>query len=107
MYEGDPSAPVVGVDIFIYHTGKPMICVRAKVPTDMLKHLQPRKQHIGQLEVLACLLGPYAYPDYFRDCDVMHYQDNTSALAGAIRGGSKVPDTNYIFQLLAMHFWRR
>ena len=102
MYEVTDGVPKTGMGIFLFRQGLPTVCARATVPDYILKQLLPRKQQIGQLEALACLLGPYCYPEYFRDADVMHYQDNTSSLAGTIRGGSGIEDSNCIFQLFAI-----
>ena len=94
----EPPAPA-GVGFFLYVPGLQPICGMATVPTGLLAQLLDRKQQIGQVEALACLLGPHNYPVHFRSRDVIHYIDNTSALSGCIAGGSRVADSNCIFQL--------
>ena len=97
----EPPAPA-GLGMFLHVPGQQPICGIAVVPSEVMDQLQKRKQQIGQAEALACLLGPYNYPESFRDREVVHFIDNTSALAGCIKGGSSVEDSNVIFQLLSL-----
>ena len=97
----EPPLPA-GMGIFLYKRGMRPSCARAVVPKYILTQLKQRQQMIGQTEALACLLGPNSFPDLFRDADVMHYIDSTSALAGIIKGGSGVGDSNAIFQMHAI-----
>ena len=88
--------------MFLYMPGFKPICGISVVPSDLIEQLLERKQQIGQAEALACLLGPFNFPESFRTREVMHFVDNTSALAGCIKGGSSVEDSNVIFQLFAL-----
>ena len=74
----------------------------AVIPDAVIQQLQCRSQQINQAEALACLLGPHNWPEAFRNADVMHYVDNTSALSGCLKGGSGVEDSNPIFHLHAL-----
>lgn len=97
----EPPAPA-GLGIYVAAPGMQHICAYSIVPADLIQQLQSRVQQIGPAEALACLLGPYCLPQFFQDQDVIHFVDNTSALAGCIAGGCSVPDMNCIFQLLAL-----
>ena len=88
--------------MFLLVPGAPPVCRYAVVPTDVLRQLLPRRQQIGLAEALACLLGPYNFPESFSGRDVIHFIDNMGALAGCITGGSSVPDANCIYQLHAL-----
>ena len=46
--------------------------------------------------------GPIQLPGALQEPEVVHFIDNTSALAGCIKGGSSVDDSNVIFQLLSL-----
>ena len=97
MYEdGIPAA----MGAFIDRPGHRPLCIRCRVPKRILQQLQVRKQQIGQLEALAALIGPLCFPELFRDADCLHFIDNTSALAGCIKGSSGVEDSNRIYQIL-------
>ena len=74
----------------------------AVIPDAVIQQLQCRSQQINQAEALACLLGPHNWPEAFRNADVMHYVDNTSALSGCLKGGSGVEDSNAIFHRHAL-----
>ena len=52
-----------------------------------------KAQYIGQLELLAAVCCYYSFPDIFRDREVIHFIDNTSALAALIKGYSGLPDS--------------
>ena len=69
---------------------------------NMSEQLLAREQHVGRLEALACLLGPWNHPEILKGRNVMHFIDNTSAVSGCIQGGSWVPDSSIIFQLHAL-----
>ena len=55
--------------------------------------MRNKKQYIGQLELLAATACYYSCPDIFRDRDVVHFIDNTSAIAALLKGYSGVPDS--------------
>ena len=59
----------------------------------MLQGLLPRKQHISQVEALACCLVPFNFPDLLKGKDVLWFIDNTSALKGVIGGHSSIADS--------------
>ena len=69
----------------------------AEVPEALMELLGVRKQQIGQLEILAKLVSYVSLAEHWgaqlRGCDVMHWGDNSSAVAAAVKGYSGVPDS--------------
>jgi hypothetical protein len=69
----------------------------------ILSRMDYRETYIGQLELLAAILVYASLPALLHGEYVLHFIDNTSALAGLIAGSSKVPDSARIihaFQVL-------
>jgi hypothetical protein len=62
-------------------------------PPAFMAQFCERKQYIGQLELLAAVAVYYSLPSLFIDRHIIHWVDNTSAVAGLIRGYSGVPDS--------------
>ena len=56
------------------------------VPDEYMQQFQVRRQYIGQLELLAAVAAYTTFHAELRDRRVIHWIDNTSALAGLIRG---------------------
>ena len=56
------------------------------VPEEYMQQFQVRRQYIGQLELLAAVAAYTTFHAELRDRRVIHWIDNTSALAGLIRG---------------------
>jgi hypothetical protein len=52
-----------------------------------------KNQYIGQLEILAAVAVYYSEPSLFRNRDVIHWIDNTSALMALIKGYSGMSDS--------------
>ena len=52
-----------------------------------------RRQQIGQLELLAALVPYLSRPDIFGGARVIHWVDNSSAVAALAAGYSGVPDS--------------
>ena len=66
---------------------------RCQCPPDVLQAFVHRKQYIGQLELLAAVAAYTTFPDILRGRRVIHWIDNTSALAGLIKGYARAPDS--------------
>ena len=58
-----------------------------------MQRLRPKKQHIGQLEILAAVAVYYSWPKLFEGRDVIHWIDNSSAIMALIKGYSGMPDS--------------
>ena len=67
----------------------------AKVSQEFIREfLKPGKTYIGQLELLAAVSVYYSIdPAELRDRKVIHWIDNTGALAAMVKGYAKQPDT--------------
>ena len=63
------------------------------VPPHVLNELEARKQQIGQLELLAAIVGYYSMTPFLTERDVIHFIDNTAAVAGIAKGFSAKPDS--------------
>jgi hypothetical protein len=74
-----------------------------EIPAAVLASLTERKQYIGQLELLAAVAVYYSLPDVFAGRQVIHFIDNTSALAGLLKGYSSISDSARIVHA----FWAR
>ena len=59
-----------------------------------------RRQQIGQLELLAELVPYLSLPEVFNRADVLHWVDNTSAVAASTKGYSGAPDSARIVHAL-------
>jgi hypothetical protein len=68
------------------------------VPAEFLERFQLRKQYIGQLELLAAVAVYLTFPDETRGRRVLHWIDNTSALAALIKGYARAEDSARIVQ---------
>lgn len=66
------------------------------VPEEYMQQFQVRRQYIGQLELLAAVAAYTTFHAELRDRRVIHWIDNTSALAGLIRGYAGAIDSAHI-----------
>ena len=62
-----------------------------------------RRQQIGQVELLGAVAPYLSLPDLLRGRDIIHFVDNTSAVAALTKGFSRVPDSARIVH--AFHAW--
>ena len=62
----------------------------------VLEKFMPKKQYIGQLELYAALIAYSTFKQELQGRKVIHWIDNTSALAALIKGYSRVPDSAQI-----------
>jgi hypothetical protein len=63
------------------------------VPLDVMSELEVRKQQIGQLELLAAIVAYFSMAPFLVERDVLHFIDNTAAVAGIAKGFSAKPDS--------------
>ena len=70
------------------------------ISDDFMRGFMRRDQQIGQLELLALLVPYLSLPEVFADADVLHWVDNSSAVAAAAKGYSGVPDSVRIVHAL-------
>lgn len=98
MWEKSSSRPAgLGFVIFVppdVPSGRGRLIHSSVFPDERtIGFFMQKKQYIGQLELLAATACYYSLPDIFRDRDVVHFVDNTSAIAALIKGYSGVPDS--------------
>ena len=97
MYE--PPAPAgMGFILSSPRLPKP-VAGAAVIPHELIVQFLPRKQQIGQAEGFAGVLPLFNCKDALKGLDLMHFVDNTSALAGFIKGTSAVEDSCAIFSI--------
>ena len=70
------------------------------MPADFIATFELRKQYIGQLELLAAIGVYWSLPE-LRGRRVVHWIDNTSAIAALIKGYSGSPDSVRILHAFA------
>ena len=58
----------------------------------MMAAFEDRQQYINVLELVAAILPYASCPEVFREASVLHFIDNTAALAGVIKGGGAQSD---------------
>ena len=74
----------------------------ANCPADFIaRFCLPRKQRIGELELLAAVCAYLTFADQLRGCKVIHWIDNTGALAALIKGYAKAADLAKIVHAFA------
>ena len=73
---------------------------RAAVPDSFMDAFITRKQYIGQIEILAGLCAYTSFGRRLRGRHVMHFVDNTSALAGMARGYAGPTDSRRLVHAL-------
>ena len=83
---GEPPSPAqLAADYDFYH-GSP------DVPLDLREAFIARRQQIGQVEIVGAIV-PYLSVPELAGRDVVHFVDNTSAVAALTKGYSRVPDS--------------
>ena len=60
---------------------------------EVIAELEARKQQIGQLELLGAVAPYFSLAPYLKGRRVIHWIDNTAALAGIAKGYSSKPDS--------------
>ena len=65
----------------------------ADVPESFMEGFSPRKQYIGQVELLGALVPYISVPHLLGGRRVIHWIDNTSAIAAMVKGYSARPDS--------------
>ena len=75
----------------------------AVVPTEMVDALCCRGQQIGQVEIIGALAPYLSIPNLLAGRPVIHWIDNTSALAALVKGYSGVPDSARLIHVF--HAW--
>ena len=81
-------------------TSREWLFARASCDERFMERFVRRKTYIGQLELLAAVAAYYSLPDIVRGESVMHYVDNTSAVAALVKGYSQQPDSVRILHAL-------
>ena len=95
MYE--PPAPAgMGFVLSSPRLRRP-VAGAAVIPHEVLAQFLPRKQQIGQAEGFAGILPLFNCADALKGLDLLHFVDNTSALAGFVNGTAAVEDSCAIF----------
>ena len=60
---------------------------------EIIQELEVRRQQIGQLELLGAVAPYYSLAPFLKGKRIMHWIDNTAALAGIAKGYSSKPDS--------------
>ena len=92
-----------GLGIVVYLPGFHTICgkwvescwlyAEGNTPPAFMAQFQVRSQYIGQLELLAAVAAYRSFPKELADREVIHWIDNTSALASLIKGYARSQDS--------------
>ena len=101
MWEKSSSRPAgLGFVIFVPSddpSGRGRLIYSSVFPDETtIRFFMRKEQYIGQLELLAATACYYSLPDIFRGREVIHFVDNTSAIAALIKGYSGAPDSSRI-----------
>ena len=108
MYDTNvASAPgALGFAIYIEHildgrvTDSEWLFARAACDQRFMQRFVWRKTYIGQLELLAAVAVYYSIPHILQGENVIHYIDNSSAVAALVKGYSQKPDSVRILHAL-------
>ena len=73
---------------------------RAAVPPEFMESFKVRQQYIGQVELLGVLCAYTSFGEQLQGKRVLHFVDNTSALAAAARGYAGPTDSRRLVQAL-------
>ena len=76
---------------------------RGSVPEELRRRFCVSKQKINQVELVAALLPYLTFPGEFAGRPVLHWIDNTAALAALTKGYSKASDSAHLVH--AFHAW--
>ena len=68
-----------------------------------MRHLMPRSQQIGQVELVGAISPYLSLSRALAGRKVIHWIDNTSALAALAKGYSGVPDSAHLVHIF--HAW--
>ena len=74
------------------------------IPADLRRAFLDRKQQIGQVEIIAGIVAYLSIPDELAGRSIIHFIDNTSAVAGLCKGYSNMPDSARLVH--AFHAWQ-
>ena len=75
----------------------------ADVEAGLMRHLMRRQQQIGQVELVGAVAPYLSLPHILAGRRVIHWIDNTSALAALAKGYSGVPDSAHLVHVF--HAW--
>ena len=75
----------------------------AALPEDLSDALVRRRQQIGQVEIIGAMAPYLSLPHQLAGADIIHFIDNTSALAALTKGYSGVPDSARLVH--TFHAW--
>ena len=81
-------------------TSREWLYTHASCDERFMQRFVHRKTYIGQLELLAAVAAYYSLPDIVRGESVMHYVDNSSAVAALVKGYSQQPDSVHILHAM-------
>jgi hypothetical protein len=74
------------------------------IPHDIREAFVERKQQIGQVEIIAGLVPYISHPDRLAGRRVLHFIDNSSAVAALTKGYSNLPDSARLVH--TFHAWQ-
>ena len=84
----------------------------SQLPEQVFVQFTPRDTHINQAEIAALLLATCYAPDLLKHEFVVHFVDNSAALAGLVKGHSCNWDSSALLSVFAIqtaslraHFW--
>ena len=101
MYEAKSAVPARGGFVVVVPAGGAVPAVTYTCSHDtprevMDKFVPGKKQYIGQLELLYAVAPYTSMPHVFKDRQVIHFIDNTSACAALVKGYSRAIDSGLI-----------
>ena len=101
MWEASSSQPAQGGFVIRLpaSNGEPPVTLYSRhvTPPDVIKRFEPgKKQYIGQLELLYAVAVYTSAPEALANRRVIHFIDNTSAIAGLVKGYSRAIDSGKI-----------
>ena len=99
-YESDAGDPAQGgFVVYVPPEGEEAerwIACSHITPPEVVAIWDPRHQYIGQLELYYAVAPYWTLPEVFKDRQVLHFIDNTSACAGLIKGYARALDSGLI-----------
>lgn len=98
-YEGGKGC----LGVVVKRPGRPLLWTACDCPPELLKAFadldRPKKQYIGQLELLAAVVAYTTFPEEMRGEHVIHWIDNESAVYALVKGYSRAADSARIVTL--------
>ena len=94
----DTAAAFRTVDMYEWHHGG------ASIPADLRAAFLERKQQIGQVEIIGGIIPYLSVPELLVGSRVIHFIDNTSAIAALAKGYSNMPDSARLVH--TFHAWQ-